>query len=69
MQASLQLPHSTPEAAPLQFTGSYEPLADGCDCVATFDGQQWRLEVLTSQCRNLRRVCTVLLSVRAHAAL
>ena len=55
-QASLQLPHTAPGVPSLQFAGSYEPLSEGNDCIASFDGRQWRLELVVSQCRNLRCV-------------
>ena len=79
MQASAELPHSSPGAPALQFRGTYEPLKDGCDCIASFDGTQWRLEVLTltvpkpqvgpaAVCKWLHHCCQLLDGMASRAA-
>ena len=54
LQVALELPNSTEGAPALRFNGTYEQAGDGCDCIATFDGEQWHLELLSGQCRNIR---------------
>ena len=38
----------------MDFVGSYEPSKDGLDCLASFDGNSWHLELVSSIGRNLR---------------
>ena len=54
VQVALEVPNSAEGAPALRFTGAYDQSGDGCDCIASFDGEQWRLELLSGQCRNLR---------------
>ena len=54
LQVALEVPNSAEGGPILRFTGAYEQAGDGCDCIASFDGEQWHLELLSGQCRNLR---------------
>ena len=53
-QAVVRLPSSASGAAPLAFAGKHEPSRDGLDCVAIFDGEGFRLEVLGAAVKNLK---------------
>ncbi|GAB4814403.1 hypothetical protein N2152v2_001449 [Parachlorella kessleri] len=57
-QVSLQLPSTA--GAPLHFAGRQEPSKDGLDCVAIFDGTQFRLEVLHASIKGLRQASGLL---------
>jgi hypothetical protein len=38
----------------MTFVGRYESSRDGLDCVAIFDGQTWRLELLDGLVKGLK---------------
>lgn len=50
----MRLPSSAAGAALLAFSGKHEPSRDGLDCVAIFDGEGFRLEVLGASVKNLK---------------
>ncbi|KAK9793447.1 hypothetical protein WJX73_007141 [Symbiochloris irregularis] len=53
-QVLLQLPQTSSATSHLDFVGTYEPSRDGLDCLASFDGTCWRLELVTATARNLK---------------
>uniref|UniRef100_A0A1D1ZWJ2 Transcription elongation factor Eaf N-terminal domain-containing protein n=1 Tax=Auxenochlorella protothecoides TaxID=3075 RepID=A0A1D1ZWJ2_AUXPR len=59
-RASFQRPSSVEGCPSLQFHGKYEPSKDGMDCVAIYDGQGFRLELVQAAVKNLRYQPTVL---------
>lgn len=54
MQVLLQLPSTSSATSHLDFVGTYEPSKDGLDCLASFDGNCWRLELVSASARNLK---------------
>ena len=53
-QVFLQLPNSSSQAVDMDFTGVYELSKDGLDCLASFDGTSWYLDVVGAVARNVR---------------
>ncbi len=50
----MQLPDAANPSADIAFSGRYEATRDDLDCVAVFDGREWRLELVQGLVKTLK---------------
>ena len=53
-QVSLRVPNAAEGQGDVTFEGQWAPSQPGFECVAIFDGSQWRLELLDGAATNVR---------------
>lgn len=54
LQVVVQLPDAASPSADITFSGRYEATRDDLDCVAVFDGSEWRLELVQGLVKTLK---------------